>query len=170
MTEAENEERVICQALEKIYEIHAIKNRRIQSKHSLSKETIRKGTLMKALQTWSMPLWIGKPGEKPPPLCGAIPADFSYVAKIGDMVAALQRSPEGDENWILAEVVHYNTSTSKYEVEDIDEEQKDRLTLSRRRVIPLPLMRANPETDLDALFRKDSVGKLYCESMNLPDE
>lgn len=117
---------------------------------------------MKALQTaaQTLPLWIGKPGEKPPPLCGSIPADFNYVAKIGDMVAALQRSPEGDDNWILAEVVHYNASTSKYEVDDIDEEQKERLTLSKRRVTPLPLMRAEPETDPDALFSKDTVGKM----------
>ncbi|CAG7718975.1 unnamed protein product, partial [Allacma fusca] len=62
----------------------------------------------------------GKSGVEPPPLCGAIPADFSYVAKVGDMVAALVRSPEGDDNWILAEVVSYNSSLSKYEVDDID--------------------------------------------------
>lgn len=40
----------------------------------------------------------------------------------GDMVAALVKSEE--ENWILAEVVTFNTSTNKYEVDDIDEEQK----------------------------------------------
>lgn len=76
------------------------------------------------------------------------------------MVAALVRSPEGDDNWILAEVVSYNSSMSKYEVDDIDEESKEHLTLSRRRVIPLPLLRANPETDPNALFPKDTVGKL----------
>lgn len=98
---------------------------------------------MKALQTsaQTLPLWIGKPGEKPPPLCGSIAPDANYVSKFGDMVAALQRSPEGDENWILAEVVSYNGSTQKYEVDDIDEEQKERLALSKRRVTPLPLMR-----------------------------
>jgi len=40
---------------------------------------------------------------------------------------------------------------------DIDEEQKDRHVLSKRKVIPLPLMRANPETDGHALFPKDTV-------------
>ncbi|CAL8093228.1 unnamed protein product [Orchesella dallaii] len=160
LSEAEKEELIIRNALEKIYEIRSIKNeRRIQAKQSGNKETIRRGALMKALQTsaQTMPLWIGKPGEKAPPLCGATSSEFNYIAKAGDMVAALQRSPEGDENWILAEVVSYNSITSKYEVDDIDEEQKERFTLSRRRVIPLPLMRANPETDPDALFRKDSI-------------
>lgn len=49
----------------------------------------------------------------------------------GDMVAALVKGPE-DENWILAEVVAYNSVTGKYDVDDIDEEQKDRHTLSKR--------------------------------------
>ncbi len=47
------------------------------------------------------------------------------------MVAALVKGPE-DENWILAEVVAYNSVTGKYDVDDIDEEQKDRHTLSKR--------------------------------------
>ena len=59
---------------------------------------------------------------------------------------------KGDENWILAEVVSYNASSAKYEVDDIDEEQKDRHTLSRRRVIPLTTMRASPETNPEALY------------------
>ena len=39
---------------------------------------------MKMLQVsaQTLPLWIGKPGEEPPPLCGAIPSDFNYVAKV----------------------------------------------------------------------------------------
>ncbi|XP_021967616.1 SAGA-associated factor 29 [Folsomia candida] len=160
ISEAEGEEQLIRKALEKVYEIRSIKNdRRIQAKSSGNKETIRRGALMKALQTsaQTLPLWIGKPGEKPPPLCGSIAPDANYVSKFGDMVAALQRSPEGDENWILAEVVSYNGSTQKYEVDDIDEEQKERLALSKRRVTPLPLMRANPETDPDALYPKDTI-------------
>lgn len=34
----------------------------------------------------TLPLFVGKPGEKPPPLCGAIPADRSYVAKVSKFV------------------------------------------------------------------------------------
>lgn len=162
MTEALTEEQVIRNALDKIYEIYAIKNeRRNQAKALLgNKETFRRGALMKSLQmgAQTMPLWIGKLGERPPPLCGAIPADFNYVAQVGHMVAALQKSSEGDDNWILAEVVSYNPSSSKYEVDDIDEEQKERITLSRRRVIPLPLKRANPETHPEAFFPVNGIG------------
>ena len=51
--------------------------------------------------------------SKPPPLCGAIPAESNYVSQPGDMAAALVRSAEGEENWILAEVVAYNSSTGR---------------------------------------------------------
>merc|ERR1719430_2124769 len=61
------------------------------------------------------------------------------------MVAALVKGPE-DENWILAEVVSFNASTGKY-----DDEDKVRHTLSKRKIIPLPTMRANPETSPEAL-------------------
>ena len=76
------------------------------------------------------------------------------------MVAALTRGQDGD-NWILAEVVQYNSASGKYEVDDIDEEQKERLILSRRRVVPLPVMRANPATNPSALFPKNTIGNLY---------
>lgn len=114
---------------------------------------------MKMLQqnALTLPLFIGKEDEKPPPLCGAVPAEPNYVAKVGDMVAALARGPDDDENWILAEVLHYNHGSCKYEVDDIDEEQKERHTLSRRRVVPLPLQRANPLTDPGALFPKGAL-------------
>ncbi|XP_029914831.1 SAGA-associated factor 29 isoform X2 [Myripristis murdjan] len=45
----------------------------------------------------------------------------------------------------------------RYEVDDIDEEGKERHTLSRRRIIPLPQWKANPETDPEALFSKDQL-------------
>lgn len=51
--------------------------------------------------------------SSPPPLCGATPASSDYVAKQGDKVAARVKSVEGDEQWILAEVVSYNHSTNK---------------------------------------------------------
>lgn len=39
---------------------------------------------MKMLQNsaQTLPLWIGDTGEKPPPLCGAIPPDMTYTAKV----------------------------------------------------------------------------------------
>lgn len=113
----------------------------------------------------TLPLYVGKIGEKPPPLCGAIPADPSYVAKVGDMVAALVKGADtGDgDNWILAEVFSYNPRTGKYEVDDIlkEQNQKGRHTLSKRMVIPLPLMKANPETDPQALFPQGTLGIVY---------
>ncbi|XP_065350572.1 SAGA-associated factor 29 [Cloeon dipterum] len=157
--DAEQEESLLREALSKIYEIRSIRNdRRIQARNAGNKETIRRGALMKMLQisAQTLPLWVGKPGEKPPPLCGCTPPEQNHVSKAGDMVAALVKGPEGDENWILAEVVSYNTS-GKYEVDDIDEEQKDRHVLSKRRVMPLPLMRANPDTDPNCLFPKSSI-------------
>ncbi|XP_027488751.1 SAGA-associated factor 29, partial [Corapipo altera] len=93
----------------------------------------------------------------PPPLCGAVPAAGDYVAKPGDKVAARVKALEGDEQWILAEVVSYSHAANKYEVDDIDEEGKERHTLSRRRIIPLPQWKTNPETDPEALFHKDQL-------------
>jgi SAGA-associated factor 29 len=57
----------------------------------------------------------------------------------------------------MAEVINYSHHSQKYEIHDIDEEQKPRHILSKRRVIPLPLYRANPETDAHALFPKGTV-------------
>lgn len=161
LQEAEAEEKIIKDALFKIYEVRAIINeRRIKIKKT-NTETFRRGALMKSLQTsaLTLPLWIGKPGEKPPALCGAVPPDSNYVANVGDLVAALQKV-EGGENWILAEVVEYNATTKLYNLEDIDEEQKEkgRFSLNKRRVIPLPLYRANPGTDPEFLYPTNCVG------------
>ncbi|KAJ8877270.1 hypothetical protein PR048_021724 [Dryococelus australis] len=159
VSDAAQEEELIRTALQKVSEIRAIRNeRRIQARNAGNKETIRRGALMKMLHNsaQTLPLFVSKLGEKPPPLCGAIPAEPTYIAKVGDMVAALVKSADEEENWILAEVVQFNPATNKYEVDDIDE-QKDRHVLSRRRVVPLPLMKANPETDANALFDKGSV-------------
>ena len=54
-------------------------------------------------------------------------------------------------------MVAYHPSTGKYDVDDVDaEEDQIRYTLARKRVVPLPLWRANPSTDPDAIFPKDS--------------
>uniref|UniRef100_T1PHJ8 SGF29 tudor-like domain protein n=1 Tax=Musca domestica TaxID=7370 RepID=T1PHJ8_MUSDO len=160
LQDAAVEEDTIRKALEKIHEIRSIRNeRRIQARNAGNKEAIRRGALMKMVQisAQTLPLFVSKPGEKVPPLCGAIPAESNYIAKVGDNVAALVKGVEEEENWILAEVVSFLHRQNKYDVIDIDEEQKDRHVLSKRKVIPLPLMRANPETDGHALFPKDTV-------------
>lgn len=51
--------------------------------------------------------------SRPPPLCGAIPASSDYVAKPGDKVAARVKAVDGDEQWILAEVVSYSHAANK---------------------------------------------------------
>lgn len=161
LQDAAQEEAVIRQALAKIQEIRNIRNeRRIQARNAGNKEAIRRGAQLKMLQVsaQTLPLFISKPGEKVPPLCGAVPAESNYIAKAGDIVAALVKGVEDEENWILAEVVQFLTGQNKYEVDDIDEEQKDRHVLSKRKIIPLPLMRANPETDGHALFPKETMG------------
>lgn len=161
MNDAIQEESLIRDALAKIQEIRNIRNeRRIQARNAGNKETIRRGALMKMLQisAQTLPLYVSKPDEKTPPLVGAIPADSSYIAKPGDIVAALVKGLEDEDSWILAEIVSFNSSQNKYEVDDIDE-TKDRHVLSKRRIVPLPLMRANPETDSHALFPKGTMGK-----------
>lgn len=76
-------------------------------------------------------------------------------------VAARVRTPDGEEQLILAEIVSFNPSSNKYDVDDIDEEAgrngKERHHLSRRRVIPLPKLKANPVTHPQALFQKDQI-------------
>jgi len=163
VSQAEQEEELLRKALQKITEIRNIKNERlIQARNAGNKETIRRGAWMKMLlsSAQTLPLFVSKIGEKPPPLCGAIPAEPNYYAKVGDMVAALVKVAEGDgDNWILAEVVSFTQATNKYEVDDILEEQnqKKRHILSKKYVVPLPLMRANSETDPSALFPQGTV-------------
>lgn len=57
----------------------------LQARNAGNKETIRRGALMKMLLSTAqtLPLHVGKsPGAKAPPLCGAIPAEPTYVAKV----------------------------------------------------------------------------------------
>lgn len=47
------------------------------------------------------------------------------------------------------------------QVDDIHEDHKPRHTLNKSRVVSLPLMRTNPETDPEALYPKGALGK-FC--------
>jgi len=156
--DATSESEVLRKALRKIYEIKELKTQR--SLADRPKPVLRRGALMLMLQqsAVTLPLWIGSPGETPPALCGAVSAGADYIAKPNDKVAARVKASDGEENWILAEVVSWVTATNKYEVDDIDaEEGKERHVLSKRRIVPLPLMKANPETDPEALFHKGTL-------------
>lgn len=132
--------------------------------------TMRRGVLMSILQqaALTLPLWVGEIGQTAPPLCGSNPPGAGYVSKVGDKVAALVKNSnsstskmqtdaadeDNEENWILAEVIAYHSSSSKYEVEDVDtEDGQERYTLSKKCVVPLPLWRANPITDESCIFK-----------------
>lgn len=163
--DSEKEAEFLRQCLDKIAQIKAVRNeQRLQAKNmglygegEGPRKTMRRGVLMTMLQqaALTLPLWIGRTGESPPPLCGCMSAESNYIAKPGDKIAARVKS-DGDENWILAESVSFNTNSNKYTIDDIDEEGKEHV-LSKRRVIPLPLMKANPETNPEALFKKGTL-------------
>lgn len=93
--EAEKEEEELRGALE----IRALRKEiRLAAKASGNKN-IRRAAHMKmlAISAQTIPLWVGQDGEEPPELCRAVQADQAYVAKAGDMVAALVKGPE-DKN------------------------------------------------------------------------
>lgn len=123
---------IFWKALDKIVEIKSLLDaRQISAKivdlyndSEPPRKTMHRGVLMTLLQQSAMtlPLWIRKPGNKPPPLCGTILASGDYVAKPENKVAARVKAMDGDEQWILAEVVSNSHATNKYEVDDIDEE------------------------------------------------
>lgn len=50
-------------------------------------------------------------------------AEANYVVPKGKYVAAKVKGSEGEDNWILAEVVSFNHTTNKYDVDDIDSEE-----------------------------------------------
>ena len=124
--------------------------------------SMRRGMLMTVLHQYAVeqPVWRGKSNESPPPLCGAISADDKYKCKPADQVAARVRTEDGEEQWILAEVVSYNSHNHRYIVDDIDEEghnEKRRYHVSKRRIIPLPIYKADPATTLQALFKVNQL-------------
>ncbi|XP_008051941.1 SAGA-associated factor 29-like [Carlito syrichta] len=147
------EDCILWKTLDKMAEVRFLLEERwivarISSLYNASETTQRK-VLM------TLPLWIGKPGDKAPPLCETIPASGDYVVKLGDKVVALVvKSVDGDEQCILAGVVCYSSATDKYEVDDMDEEGEERHILSRWKIIPPPQWKANPEADPEALFQK----------------
>ncbi|XP_057309311.1 SAGA-associated factor 29-like [Hydractinia symbiolongicarpus] len=181
IADAKTESELIQKAMEKILEIKRARNERRGSgsnlsslgKHSYQDEPrkgMRRGVLMSMLQQNAvhLPIWNGRAGETPAPLCGAMPADSSYICRPGDHVAARVKYPEEEEQYILAEVVSYNASLGKYEVEDIDyseeegKNEKERHNLSRRRIIPLPLYKVDPQQNPEGLFQmKQLVLALY---------
>ncbi|KAF8373211.1 hypothetical protein PRIPAC_79640 [Pristionchus pacificus] len=98
-----------------------------------------------------LPLWIGGVDGFPPPSVGAVEQPSTSPLKIGDAVAALV-----DENWILAEVEAALTG-GKFELKDVDDDQRAQLILPRSCIIPLPKYRADPKIDGHAIFPRDAI-------------
>ena len=183
IADAKTESELIQQAMEKVMEIKQSQSQKhgqsdksagqYSSKSGFSddrRKGMRRGVLMSMLQqnAVNLPVWDSIMDESPPPLCGAVPAESSYICQPGDHVAARVKYPEEEEQYILAEVVSYNAAIGKYEVEDIDyseeegKNEKERHQLSRRRIIPLPLYKADPLVNSEALFQnKQQVLALY---------
>ncbi|TGZ68543.1 hypothetical protein CRM22_004217 [Opisthorchis felineus] len=165
IAEAQRQKTSLMNALNKVSQIHQVEH---EMRLALGPRNFRRGVLMSVLQenAKSIPMWVGKSGEKAPPLCGSIPASASTTAQAGDQVAALVPEPDVaataacnlSEGCILAEVVSYDAEKRTYQVEDVDaEEGKVRYTLPRSKVIPLPKWKANPVTNPEAIFPKGTT-------------
>jgi len=182
IADAKTESEMIQQSMEKIIEIKRVRNEKIGVSNMTvagfdknlfndePRKCMRRGVLMSMLQynAVNLPVWSGRPNEPPAPLCGCIPAEPNYICRPGDHVAARVKYPDEEEQYILAEVLGYNSNIGKYEVEDIDyseeegKNEKEHHQLSRRRIIPLPLYKADPAHNMDALFSvKQLVLALY---------
>ena len=158
----ENEENALRKSLDVIKNIRLASNARSGFLSGLGRtqrgEVVRKSALMLNLKNLArqLPLWVPTNVEKAPPLCGAVPAPAGYEAEPHSMVAAFVKNDD-DEEWILAKVRHYDRTTGRYQVDDIDDEHPETLTLPKKNIVPLPLMRANPITNPEAFFPKGTV-------------
>uniref|UniRef100_A0A8B9UTY9 SAGA complex associated factor 29 n=1 Tax=Anas zonorhyncha TaxID=75864 RepID=A0A8B9UTY9_9AVES len=158
---------ILRKALDKIAEIKSLlEERRIAAKIAgiysdaePPRKTMRRGVLMTLLQQSAMtlPLWIGNFGG------------FGFLWGIFGMFLGLfwvWGCSGGLLGWFWVLLgwfwgflgpAEFSPHPPRYEVDDIDEEGKERHTLSRRRIIPLPQWKANPETDPEALFQKEQL-------------
>jgi len=186
IADAKMESELIQQAMEKISGIKQARTDKRGSHTNIShtsssyatkqsypdepRKGMRRGVLMSLLQqnAINLPVWNGRSAESAPALCGAIPADSAYICRPGDHVAARVKYADDEEQYILAEVVSFNAGTGKYDVEDIDyseeegKNEKERHQLSRRRIIPLPLYKCDPQHNSEGLFQvKQLVLALY---------
>ncbi|XP_065832290.1 SAGA-associated factor 29-like isoform X2 [Oscarella lobularis] len=177
--DARKEAELLQQCLDKINEVKTVKVKTAPLRKSVlfvndsdirkPKTAMRRSVLMAMLHQTAhqLPVWkpsfpLEKPSHlcKPPPLCGAMPPEPGHVSKPGEQVCARIKTPEGEEQWILAEVVSYNAHQGKYTVEDIDEEgrsSRESHVLTRRKVSSLPTMKADPTLSPSALHLKGQL-------------
>jgi SAGA-associated factor 29 len=132
-------------------------------------------------QANALPLYIGGIEGHPPPGnfllfeilisnisgVGAIPFNEKAEIPTGAVVAAFV-----DDVWILAMIaasytfqfalnsltfLQNQTSQGKYSIRDIDDEHSRRIDIIRKRLIPLPTYRADPQRDGHALFPLNAI-------------
>ncbi|KAI6175348.1 Protein of unknown function DUF1325 domain containing protein [Aphelenchoides bicaudatus] len=102
-------------------------------------------------QANTLPLNVGGIEGHPQPGVGAIPYPEKSEIPIGAVVAAFV-----DDVWILAMIAN-QTSQGKYSIRDIDDEHSRRIDIVRKRLIPLPTHRADPQRDGHALFPVNAI-------------
>ncbi|KAK0410620.1 hypothetical protein QR680_005238 [Steinernema hermaphroditum] len=133
------------------------KARRIKDEERMKSKQLVRGALVNFLadQARRLPLYICEAGTYPPPLVGAIPAQSDTVIDAGDFVAAFS---EEMGMWILAVITGMQGSGSgvRFKCHDIEDESKV-MILTKRRIVPLPQYRANPQADDHAVFPMDAV-------------
>uniref|UniRef100_A0A1I7Y032 SGF29 C-terminal domain-containing protein n=1 Tax=Steinernema glaseri TaxID=37863 RepID=A0A1I7Y032_9BILA len=133
------------------------KARRIKDEERMKSKQLVRGALVNFLadQARRLPLYISEPGSHPPPLVGAIPAQPDTVIELGDFAAAFS---EEMGMWILAVItgVQGYGANMRFRCHDIEDESKE-MILTKRRIVPLPRYRANPQGDAGALFPADAV-------------
>jgi len=66
---------------------------------------------MVQLSAQTLPLFVGKLGERAPALCGAIPAEGNYVAKVGLTIFRTICLP----NILIGEKLFMGTNIKKFE-------------------------------------------------------
>ncbi|XP_015909234.1 SAGA-associated factor 29 isoform X2 [Parasteatoda tepidariorum] len=148
-------------ALGLLNEIQTVRFSSVASKAAEKcKDTINKSNLMDMIVIYgqSLPLWVGESEEPAPPLCGAMQPDPEYIAKVGDLVAACVKMEEDSSKstWILAEVTGFDSDKNEYTIYDIDEREKPESVIESGKIIPLPLWRAHPTENPEAIFPKNS--------------
>eukprot|EP00117_Sycon_ciliatum_P031132 scpid85093/ scgid24407/ SAGA-associated factor 29 homolog; Coiled-coil domain-containing protein 101 len=162
---------IINHSLEKINEVKTLRsNKRVgraltsssyvaeqETQQGTRKSTMRRGVLMSLLQQAAkdLPVFEKTSAKQSQALVGCISAGNNYHAKLADQVAALVETSEGEEQWIMAEVASYSIASTTYVVEDVDEEGKsvrDRHTVAKSCVTPLPKYKADPAVMPNALF------------------
>ncbi len=99
-------------------------------------------------------------------------SNYSFASPVG--LDSASKSAQ-NENWILAECCGFNNQgNNKYEVIDIDDENdwnddgpdetgKGRHCLGKRRVVPLPLMKADPLLYPKSVYQKGEASN-SCDS------